>query len=173
MRRECVRSIRPVVHQWCSCSKSSPRSGEGQKRGRMTELCRAGFVRFVTLRTGWLRSPFMRLVLPPRSAWRVQSRCHRQSPTKPAKQSWLRAGQGSIGRTQWASNGHACPNWGAAWRIQELRGRSRPPRYRHLPRWGRPIRQENKREWETYRTCPQNQQLNNHVNEGATILFGR
>src|SRR5271166_4539176 len=42
----------------------SPRSGEGQKRGRMTEVCRAGFVRFVTLRTGWLRSPFMRLVLP-------------------------------------------------------------------------------------------------------------
>jgi len=30
----------------------------------MTEGCRAGFVRFVTLRTGWLRSPSMRLVLP-------------------------------------------------------------------------------------------------------------
>ena len=42
----------------------SPRSGEGQKRGRMTEVCRAGFVRFVTLRTGWLRSPFMCLALP-------------------------------------------------------------------------------------------------------------
>jgi len=45
-----------------------------------------GFVRFVTLRTGWLRSPFMRLVLPPRSAWSKQSRCHRQSPTKVASE---------------------------------------------------------------------------------------
>jgi len=26
---------------------------------------------------------------------------------------------------------------------------------------------------ESYRPCPQNQQLNNQVNEGATILFGR
>src|SRR3974390_1264292 len=31
-----------------------------------------------------------------------------------AKQSWLRAGQVSIGRKQGLSNGHACPNWGAA-----------------------------------------------------------
>jgi hypothetical protein len=52
----------------------------------MTEVCCAGFVRFVTLRTGWLRSPFMRLVLPPRSAWGKQSRCHRQSPTKAANE---------------------------------------------------------------------------------------
>jgi len=52
----------------------------------MTEECRAGFVRFVTLRTGWLRSPFMRLVLPPRSTWAKQSRCHRQSSTKAANE---------------------------------------------------------------------------------------
>jgi hypothetical protein len=49
----------------------------------MTEVCRPGFVRFVTLRTGWLRSPFMRLVLPPRSAWGKQSRCHVNRQEKP------------------------------------------------------------------------------------------
>ncbi|HTT19107.1 MAG TPA: hypothetical protein VMS18_24290 [Candidatus Binatia bacterium] len=46
----------------------SPRSGEGNT-GQNDGGMGAGFVRFVTLRTGWLRSPFMRLVLPPRSAW--------------------------------------------------------------------------------------------------------
>ena len=30
----------------------------------MTEVMRPDLVRLVTLRTGWLRSPFMRLVLP-------------------------------------------------------------------------------------------------------------
>jgi hypothetical protein len=39
----------------------------GRNGGRRKYAARV-FVRFVTLRTGWLRSPFMRLVLPPRSA---------------------------------------------------------------------------------------------------------
>jgi hypothetical protein len=36
-----------------------------------------------------------------------------------------------------------------------------------------PMRQKGKRNGECYRAGPQNQQLNNRVNEGATILFGR
>jgi len=36
-----------------------------------------------------------------------------------------------------------------------------------------PMRPKGKRKWESYRPGPQNQQLNNQVNEGATILFGR
>jgi hypothetical protein len=54
----------------------------------------------------------MRLVLPPRSAWGKQSRCHRQSPTKAANE----AGCGKPGfyrADTLSSNGHACPNSGA------------------------------------------------------------
>ena len=70
----------------------------------MTELCRAG-LRFVTLRTGWLRSPFMRLVLPPRSALDKQSRCQINRQQKPltklvaSKARFLSAGH--MGK-QWA-----------------------------------------------------------------------
>ena len=104
----------------------SPRSGEGRNGGRMTEVCRAGFVRFVTLRTGWLRSPFMRLVLPPRSAWGKQSRCHRQSPTKAANEAGCEQARflsgGHMGK-QWA----CVPKFGRSLAHQELRRRRRPP----------------------------------------------
>src|SRR5271165_2690342 len=77
----------------------------------------------------------MRLVLPPRSAWNKQSRCHRQSPTKVTNEA---------GREQarFLSGGHmgdqwACaPKFGRSLAHQEHRRRSRPPRLGHLPRWG-------------------------------------
>ena len=91
----------------------------------MTEVCRAGFVRFVTLRTGWLRSPFIRLVLPPRSAWGKQSRCHRQSPTKAANRAGCEQARflsgGHVGK-QWA----CVPKFGRSLAHQELRRHSRP-----------------------------------------------
>ena len=73
----------------------------------------------------------------------------------------------------WASNGHACPNSGAVWRIRNSEGAAarliRSPakmgRYR--------CDQKANENGESYRPGPQNQQLNNQVNEGATILFGR
>ena len=91
----------------------------------MTEVCCAGFVRFVTLRTGWLRSPFMRLVLPPRSAWGKQSRCHRQSRTKAANEAGCdqaRFPSGVHMGKQWA----CVPTFGRGLAHQELRRRSRP-----------------------------------------------
>ena len=84
----------------------SPRSGEGRNAGTMTEVCRAGFVRFVTLRTGWLRSPFMHLVLPlaQHGASNLDATVNRlQKPlTKlvASKPGFYRA-------DTWASNGHA------------------------------------------------------------------
>ena len=98
----------------------------GRNGGRMTEVCCAGFVRFVTLRTGWLRSPFMRLVLPPRSAWGKQSRCHRLNrQLKPLTK--LVASMPDFYRVYtWARNGHACPNSGAVWRIRNSEGAAAP-----------------------------------------------
>ena len=138
----------------------------------MTEVCCAGFVRFVTLRTGWLRSPFMRLVLPPRSAWGKQSRCHRQSRTKAANEAGCdqaRFPSGVHMGKQWA----CVPTFGRSLAHQELRRRSRPL-IRSPAKMGRYRCDKKANEnGESYRPAPQNQQLNNQVNEGATILFGR
>jgi hypothetical protein len=91
----------------------------------MTEVCRAGFVRFVTLRTGWLRSPFMRLVLPLAQHGGKQSRCHRQSPIKAANEAGCEQARvlsgGHMGK-QWA----CVPKFGRSLAHQELRRCSRP-----------------------------------------------
>lgn len=112
----------------------------------MTEVCCAGFVRFVTLRTGWLRSPFMRLVLPPRSAWGKQSRCHRQSPTKAANEAGCEQPDFYRGYT-WARNGHACPNSGAVWRIRNSEGAAARPDKVTRQDGALPMRPKGKRKW--------------------------
>jgi len=48
----------------------------------------------------------MRLVLPPRSAWNKQSRCHRQSPTKAANEA-------ACEQARFLSGGHMGEQW--AW----------------------------------------------------------
>jgi len=68
----------------------------------------------------------MRLVLPPRSAWNKQSRCHRQSPTKAANEAG-REQASSYRADTWAVNGHACPNSGAVWRIRNPEGAAARP----------------------------------------------
>ena len=112
----------------------------------MTEVCCAGFVRFVTLRTGWLRSPFMRLVLPPRSAWGKQSRCHRQSPTKAANEAGCEQARFLSG-VHMGSNGHACPNSGAVWRIRNSEGAAARPDKVTRQDGALPMRQKGKRKW--------------------------
>jgi hypothetical protein len=112
----------------------------------MTEVCCAGFVRFVTLRTGWLRSPFMRLVLPPRSAWGKQSRCHRQSPTKTANEAGCERAR-FLRVYIWARNGHACPNSGAVWRIRNSEGAAARPDKVTRQDGALPMRQKGKRKW--------------------------
>jgi len=68
----------------------------------------------------------MRLVLPPRSAWNKQSRCHRQSPTKVANEAGREQARflsgGRMGN-QWA----CVPKFGRSLAHEELRRRSRPP----------------------------------------------
>ena len=83
----------------------------------MTEVCRAGFVRFVTLRTGWLRSPFMRLVLSlaQHGASNLDATVNRQQ--KPLTK-LVASKPGFYRADTWASNGHECPNLGAVWRIR-------------------------------------------------------
>jgi len=73
----------------------------------------------------------------------------------------------------WPSNGHACLNSGAVWRIRNSEGVA-APLIRSPAKMGRHrCDQKANENGETYRPGPQNQQLNNQVNEGATILFGR
>jgi len=70
---------------------------------------------------------------------------------------------------QWA----CVPKFGRSLAHQELRSRSRP-QIRSLAQRGRyRCDQKANENRESYRPGPQNQQLNNQVNEGATILFGR
>jgi hypothetical protein len=76
----------------------------------------------------------MRLVLPPRSAWNKQSRCHRQSPTKVANEAGReqpRSLSGGHMGNQWA----CVPKFGRSLALEELRRRSRPPD-KLPPRWG-------------------------------------
>ena len=124
----------------------SPRSGEGQKRGRMTEVCRAGFVRFVTLRTGWLRSPFMRLVLPlaQHGASNLDATVNRQQ--KPLTK-LVASKPGFYRADTWASNGHACPNSGAVWRIRNSEGAAARPDKVTRQDGALPMRQKGKRKW--------------------------
>ena len=112
----------------------------------MTEVCRAGFVRFVTLRTGWLRSPFMRLVLPPRSAWGKQSRCHVNRQQKPLTK-LVASKPGFYRADTWASNGHACPNSGAVWRIRNSEGAAARPDKVTRQDGALPMRPKGKRKW--------------------------
>lgn len=138
----------------------------------MTEVCCAGFVRFVTLRTGWLRSPFMRLVLPlaQHGASNLDATVNRQQ--KPLTK--LVASKPDFYRVYtWARNGHACPNSGAVWRIRNSEGAAARPDKVTRQDGALPMRQKANENGESYRPGPQNQQLNNQVNEGATILFGR
>ena len=124
----------------------SPRSGEGQKRGRIAEVCRAGFVRFVTLRTGWLRSPFMCLVLPlaQHGASNLDATVnHQQKPlTKlvTSKPGFYRA-------DTWASNGHACPNSGAVWCIRNSEGAAARPDKATRQDGALSMRPKGKRKW--------------------------
>ena len=76
----------------------------------MTEVCRAGFVRFVTLRTGWLRSPFMRLVLPlaQHGASNFDATVNRQQ--KPLTKA-VASKPGSIGRTHGPAMGMHAQIW--------------------------------------------------------------
>ena len=70
---------------------------------------------------------------------------------------------------QWA----CVPKFGRSLAHQELRRRSHPL-IRSPAKMGRHrCDQKANENGETYRLGPQNQQLNNQVNEGATILFGR
>src|SRR5271157_43108 len=124
----------------------SPRSGEGQKRGRMTEVCRAGFVRFVTLRTGWLRSPFMRLVLPlaQHGASNFDATVNRQQ--KPLTK-LVASKPGFYRADTWARNGHACPNSGAVWRIRNSEGAAARPDKVTRQDGALPMRPKGKRKW--------------------------
>jgi hypothetical protein len=112
----------------------------------MTEVCRAGFVRFVTLRTGWLRSPFMRLVLPlaQPGASNLDAIVNRQR--KPLTK-LVGSKPGFYPADTWASNGHACPNSGAVWRIRNSEGAAaRPDKVTRHDR-ALPMRQKGKRKW--------------------------
>ena len=72
-----------------------------------------------------------------------------------------------------ASDGHACQNLGAVWRIRNSEGAA-SALIRSPAKMGRyRCDQKANENGESYRPGPQNQQLNNQVNEGATILFGR
>jgi len=112
----------------------------------MTEVCCAGFVRFVTLRTGWLRSPFMRLVLPPRSAWGKQSRCHRQSPTKAANEAGCEQARflsgGHMGK-QW----ECVPKFGRSLPHQNSEGAAARPDKVTRQDGALPMRRKGKRKW--------------------------
>ena len=103
----------------------SPRSGRGQKRGRMTDVCRAGLCGFVTLRTGWLRSPFMRLGLPlaQHGASNLNATVNRQ--TKAANEGGCEQAR-FYWPYPWPSSGHACLNSGAVWRIRNSEGVAAP-----------------------------------------------
>ena len=68
----------------------------------------------------------MRLVLPPRSAWDKQSRCHRQSPTKAANEAGCEQARFLSGvhkGKEWAR----VPKFGRSLAHQELRRCSRRP----------------------------------------------
>ena len=124
----------------------SRRSGEGRNGGRMTEVCCAGFVRFVMLRTGWLRSPFMRLVLPlaQHGASNLDATVNRQQ--KPLTK--LVATKPDFYRVYtWASNGHACPNSGAVWCIRNSEGAAARPDKVTRQDGALPMRPKGKRKW--------------------------
>ena len=111
----------------------------------MTEVCCAGFVRFVTLRTGWLRSPFMRLVLPlaQHGASNLNATVNRQTKAaneggcEQARFYWL---------YPWPSNGHACLNSGAVWRIRNSEGVAAPDKVTRQD-GAPPMRPKGKRKW--------------------------
>src|SRR5208283_1927644 len=152
----------------------SPRDpARGRNGGRMTEVCCAGFVRFVTLRTGWLRSPF------------IVSCC-------PLAQHGASNLDATVNRQQKAANEAGCEqarflsgvDMGKEWACVPKFGRSlatsgtqkvQPPALIRSPaKMGRYRCDKKANEnGESYRPGPQNQQLNNQANEGATILFGR
>ena len=112
----------------------------------MTEVCRAGFVRFVTLRTGWLRSPFMRLVLPlaQHGAGNFDATFNRQQ--KPLTK-LVASKPGFYRADTWARNGHACPNSGAVWRIRNSEGAAARPGKVTRQDGALPMRQKGKRKW--------------------------
>ena len=57
----------------------------------------------------------------PRSAWGKQSGCHRQSPTRGANEAGCEQARFYC-PDPWPSNGHACLNSGAVWRIRNSEG---------------------------------------------------
>ena len=82
----------------------------------------------------------------PRSASGKQSRCHRQSPTKAAHEAGCEQ-PGFYRADTWASNGHACPNSGAVWRIRN--SECAADRSDKVTRQDGelPLRQKRKRKW--------------------------
>ena len=105
-----------------------------------------GFVRFVTLRTGWLRSPFMRLVLPlaQHGASNLNATVNRQ--TKAANEGGCEQARFLSGGHM-GSNGHACPNSGAVWRIRNSEGAAARPDKVTRQDGALPMRQKGKRKW--------------------------
>lgn len=158
--RGCVRSIRPVVRQWSSCSES-PRDPARATRDRMTE---------VWARVCGVRSCVSCCPLAPHGA--KQSRCHRESRQKASNEAGCEQARfpsgGHIGK-QWA----CVPKLGRSMAHQELRRRSPRPDKVTRQDGALPMRPKGKRKWGILPPRSQNQQLNNQVNEGATILFGR
>ena len=77
----------------------------------------------------------MRLVLPPRSAWGKQSRCHREARQKASNEAGCEQARflsgGHMGK-QW----DACPNLGAVRRIRDSEGAAARPDKVTRQEWG-------------------------------------
>jgi hypothetical protein len=88
----------------------------------------------------------MRLVLPPRSAWGKQSRCHRQSPIKAANEAGCKQARFLSGvhkGKEWAR----VPKFGRSLAHQELRRCSRRPDKVTRQDGALPMRQKGKQKW--------------------------
>ena len=112
----------------------------------MTEVCCAGFVRFVTLRTGWcgVRSCVSCCPLAQHGASNLDATVNRQQ--KPLTK-LVASKPGFYRADTWASNGHACPNSGAVWRIRNSEGAAARPDKVSRQGGALPMRQKGKRQW--------------------------
>ena len=151
----------------------SPRSGEGQKRGQNDGGMLRGFCALCDA-PNWLAAESVHASRAAPSLSMGQAISMPPSiANKSRLRSWLRASQVSIGRTHGQAMGMRA-------QIRAQSGASgtqkaQPPALIRSPaKMGRYRCDKKANEnGESYRPGPQNQQLNNQVNEGATILFGR